>query len=475
MTARATVTLFVPFLALLAACGSRACGKQGATTDAGVLPDPQASGGDASRDGGTGAMMEPRPAVKHVAFTSDGSLALELATKLVVYGANGEKREHALAPGADVSWPYQAVRSVLIEDHGTVRLVAMSSMRELHRAKGRAVDNVLVESASDGDGGTDSDSDVDVAGVVLGPTGAIARLLAPPGERPRLYNVSITKSGRYAVASWRLNDDSMKIPAFVYDLTAGRRIGPVLPMSQMGDRGIATFFGDLQMGVRDDKVVVIDLATAQVLRSARIGCPPSKRPTADGDIIRGNPIVDQRGIRMVVTCDDDAVLIDVATLRSIRTMSNVIPGCDNGMNLPAHFSTDGSTLVVEGCGGEAHIDLATGKYRCGDSDGLMGAPYEPFGRESPRPAKAIGVPPCGDAGALNLSLIDLSPNYRSMSTESGIVLAGPNGLRIELSETISTTLALAVSPKEDRFAVIEGNKVVVRALPGGAVLNELSF
>lgn len=477
MRTRATITLLVPFITLLAACGSRACGKQSATADAGVLPDPQANGDasrDAANDGATGAMLEPRPAVKHVAFTTDGSLALELATRLVVYGANGERRELALAPSADVSWPYQAVRSVLVDENGTVRLIAMSSVRELHHAKGRAFDNVLIESASDGDGGIDSD--VDVAGVVLGPSGAtVARLLAPPGARPRLYNVSITKSGRFAVASWRLNDESTKIPSFVYDLTTGRRIGPVLPMSQMGDRAVATFFGDRQIGVRDDKVVVIELATAQDLRSARIGCPPPSRPTADSEIIRGNPIVDERGTRMVVTCDDDAVLIDVATLRSIRTMSNVIPGCDNGMSLPAHFSADGSTLVVEGCGGEAHIDLATGKYRCGDSDPLMGAPYEPFGRENPRPAKAIGVPACGDGGAFNSSLIDLSPNYRSVSTQDGIALAGPNGLRIALSETVSTTLALAVSPKEDRYAVIEGNKVIVRALPGNAVLSELSF
>lgn len=456
---------FVSVFALTTACGSRACGKQGAAVDAGVLPDPQANANDASLVDASGAIAR-RPSVKHVAFAGDGSLVVELSDRLVVYGDRGDKRELVLPPDTYVTWPYKGASSVITEEAGTVRLVALPSLRELHKTKGRALDGTLVE----------SNGDDDAAAVLLAPNGTTAtRLVPPPGKKAHVDAVNVTKSGRFAVGTWRIEPDS-EVEAIAYDLATGRPIGSAIRMSQLGDTPAAVFDGDRQVGIRRDEVVVIDLASGAELRKARIGCPPQRAGTTDAEIVRGNPIVDPRGLRLVVTCNEDAVLIDARSLRTIRTFPSIVPGCDNGGTLPAHFSEDSATLVVEGCGGEAQLDLASGKYRCGDSDQLMGAPYEPRGPGTEaRPAQSIGVRPCGDGGAFSSSIIQLSASYRSVSTQDGVALVGPGAVRFALPETAAVTGGLAVSPKEDRFAVVTGDAITVRALPGGSVLRELKF
>ena len=450
------------FVLLTSGCGSRGCTR--AAPDASVVAEPDAHASDAAAPGAELPAVPPARGAKHVAYGEDGSLVVELPDRLVGYAPNGDKREVAFSPHADVLWPYPSGGSVVVQDGDTLHLFALGPLREVHVAKGRTLDNGLVE----------SDGENDTAVVLLAPGATkVSRFAGPVGKKARAENASLTRSGRFAVVSWDVEGASSNADALVYDVASGRTIGTAMRPRSLGTMPKATFDGDRQIGFRGDRLVVLDLATGRTLRQAAIACPRN----AAGEVTRGNPIVDPRGLRVVVTCNEDGLLLDARTLRTLLTRPHIVPGCDNADVLPAHFSDDGSHLVVEGCGGEARLDMTTGRYVCGDGAQLMGAPYEPQGPQAP-PPRSVGVPPCHDGGAFGMggSDVSLSRHYRAESNASGAELVGPGNLRLPLPTTGAIAGEVAVSPKEDRCAYVdEGGKVIVRALPSGALLSELKL
>ena len=165
--------------------------------------------------------------------------------------------------------------------------------------------------------------------------------------------------------------------------------------------------------------------------------------------------------------------LDAKTLRRVRGYTHLIPGCDNGPYLGGHFSSDGALFVLEGCGGEARLDVATGKFKCGDSDGLMGASYQIVTptHTPQRPPQAIGVPPCRAGTNASSSVTSLGAGFSMEWNEEGVALLGPKGLRIKLPENARPV----VSPAGDRFAYAEDNKVFVKSLPANAALSTFEF
>jgi hypothetical protein len=214
---------------------------------------------------------------------------------------------------------------------------------------------------------------------------------------------------------------------------------------------------------------VRDLATGSVLRRGRIGCPRNAQTIYGA----GNVIVAPAGDKLVLTCEMDGLAFDAKALRRTRVLPHLIPGCDNGPILPAHFSEDGSRLILEGCGGEARLDVATGKFQCGDADGLMGGDYEMLmpAPKRTRPPQASGVPPCRASANPSVSYSRLAAGYSREWGPDEQALVGPKGVRIVLPGNAMPVVA----PTGDRFAYPSDDKVIVRSLPSGATLQELTF
>jgi hypothetical protein len=156
----------------------------------------------------------------------------------------------------------------------------------------------------------------------------------------------------------------------------------------------------------------------------------------------------------------------------------MMPGCDNGEILPAHFDPKApNRLLVEGCGGLAKLDLSTGKYACTDADGLVGAPYEmvprmPGDARPTIPADRRGLPRCtsGEPSAQPY-LIPSASNAWVLSADGDVpTLVGPKGEKIELEPNAPPpTLSL----DETMMAYDLGGRVVLRAIPSGALLGEI--
>jgi hypothetical protein len=167
------------------------------------------------------------------------------------------------------------------------------------------------------------------------------------------------------------------------------------------------------------------------------------------------------------------VVLDAATLAERRRIPRIIPGCDNGPILGGTILPDGHTLWLSGCGGEAKLDLASGRFKCSDSDGLLGAPYMPM---PPMPGAGSGawqappdrrnVPACG-ASQTESTPFGRSGRYKLKYVEH-VAIETPEGA-IELGDGEIP----AVAPDEQSFAYQHDGHVIVRALPGGAQLADL--
>jgi hypothetical protein len=420
-----------------------------------VLTLPDAAPTDA------GPPPSPPAKIASVVFAEDGSLIVELVGRLVSVGATGARTEYAFPADALLTWDSPAGHSAVIDDRHAARLVSLAPLAEVHQGARSLLQGTAVIDGTEGH---------DIAVVLLPPHATtLARLILPRADEVIVDNVNLTASGHFAIVTWREGlDGGTRDRAQAYSLATMKPTGDVLPMPSMSmDGPRATLDGDRQVGLRGEDVVVIDLATASVLRKAHLACPP--RPPGAGEIHRANPTVDPRGANILVTCDLDGVLLDAQTLRPKRTFTHLVPGCDNGYDLGAHFNADGSRLILEGCGGEARLNVTTGKFSCGDGDGLMGQSYDSTSQT--RPSQAIGVPRCRADADSSTTLSPVSAHYVHEQGPDTNVLIGPGSVRVKLEEGIRPS----VSPKEDRFAYTDGTTVFLRALPSGAPLSPLTF
>ena len=204
-----------------------------------------------------------------------------------------------------------------------------------------------------------------------------------------------------------------------------------------------------------------------MLKQSTVRCAKGETPL--------NPTPSPSGALLLVTCGGDAVVLDGVTLAEKRRIKNMMPGCDNGNDLGGVVLADGHTLRLEGCGGEARIDLDRGVYTCGDSAGIVGAPYMmvagPGGTMAPQaPAARATLPPCTKDLTRSTSSFGTSGRYRLVHGER---LTIEHALGVITLEDDGAAVPV-IARDEASFAYLRGDKVVVRSLPAGKVLLELS-
>jgi hypothetical protein len=457
--------LFVPLAATLLACSTPSL-----VVDQPVAPVPSASAASARPlvaalvDAGPPAPEKPpRQAILNAGYAPDGTLVVVKDDAVVTYAPDGKSAREPILASELVLW--RSTGSFVVTAGEDARILTVNPLREVYRGHGRSLQDsdAIVQT-------TAGDPERDLGVAVVPPDGSTVKILSPlpKGEGARVGSIGFTTDDRFAVvtADVPTPDGNSTGAALAYDLTSGHAPVPALPgATNFGMQPMMTLEGDHEVGFRGDEVVVIDLATGATLHRAPFRC----RHVGEDYHSRGNPKIDPAGHHLLATCDDDGVLFDYPSLRRVRTYSRLVPGCDNGFFLPGHFSDGGATFTIEGCGGESRLLLATGKYLCGDSDGLMGAPYE-MGldpRMKGRPAAAIGVPVCHSQEEREHALWRVSERFALESTAAGNVIVGPGHARIPVPES---TVNPAVSPDESRFVTSDGVHVVEHAIRSGAVV-----
>lgn len=248
--------------------------------------------------------------------------------------------------------------------------------------------------------------------------------------------------------------------------------GSALPRGIANPRGLAdgrsaVIAGIYGYEIGDRTLSRVDLRSGAVTKTS-IACPAKN--------MLSNPTPSSSHDIVLVTCETDGIVLDGKSLRERRRIPAIMPGCDNGMTLDGQIAGDQHTLRVEGCGGEARLDLATGVYACSDDPGLAGAPYDvgipgpgtrsaPHGRGHLKPC----TPRNGDYG--RAVPLGTSRRYQLIQGEEHWLVKGPAS---EIALDGETSMPV-LSADEQLIAFARGTTVVVRQLPSGTVKAELDL
>lgn len=410
--------------------------------------------GVASTPAAAGPELEAPPAdpPRLVAFLGDGTLLVEGSRSLLAWTSQGGSREVPLPEGERTLVTSPAHAGVLIVLPGRVTLLTTPDLAVAHEGPGTALTDVPAIS-------------LERERALLVQAGAkLARLdtrSAPAGASVETVT-PLLDGRRFSVTFVETAPDGSQQPsALLYDAERQLVLGPGLPFRQYPiEAPRSGVSGKVGFSIENRQVLRWDLEKGKVERRAAVRCA--------GDRELGNPTPSPKGDLLVVTCGDDLVVLDGATLKSRRRVTRVVPGCDQGPNLNGTVLPDGKTLQLEGCGGIAKLDLGRGKYTCGDSAGVMGAPYLDA---PPAPGAAVGVP-AGRAGV---------PACTQSADEQPVPLGRTGRSRIVYGERVrlvldSTELELepdsqlpVLSPDEAWLAYARTDHVVVRGLPDGKV------
>lgn len=376
-------------------------------------------------------------------------------------------------------------------DH--VRLLSTRDLRVLYEGPGRSVAGVLAIPTASAAAATATDPYQDTA-IAFEHAGTFVTLQLPnDGGQKEVSNIDYDTSTGFAVVSW-IEGDTKRAAA--YQVSSTKLLGSAVPhddvfptVSTVGRVQYyiaklpprprpaprsSSFPSEMPMPVRPGSIhpeplleyveglqsrslVARDMTTGQVLRQREIRC----------NQFLGNPTVSPNGSTVLVTCGGQAIVLDGQTLAERRRIKDVIPGCDNGFDLSGRIVSDSpATLLVEGCGGISKMSLATGNWLCGDSPGVMGGPYEAmsFGGDLPKPKRAP-APRCSKSSEdSSRELLDHEGRFEWLYEEHSVLA---DGHRIELEPNATTPL---LSPARDRLVYLDGNKLVIRALPSGQIL-----
>ncbi len=414
----------------------------------------------AAADAGPSVTIDPKRIAgdpSALAFLEDGTLAIATDKELVLVEPAGATRRTELRGRTAKLDRDPASQGIVLEGASDVVLLETPTLRELYSGPGSVVLGPLPAIATAG-----------AAPAVLAQLGGkLTRFTLPPGKAKRVDRIELVAAGKSALVTWSI-EDAMEADAAIFDASTGRLIGRVPPMPTFSVQPVAAVAGDVEIAIEKGKVVVIDLTTAAVLRSAKVACPK--------DQFLGNPTTVQGADLVLVTCGGDGIALDAKTLAPKRRYSRIMPGCDNGEVLPAHFDAKTRTeLVVEGCGGIARLDLATGKYRCSDEIGLVGAEYQmvPTGTARQAPPGRENLPRCtkdDEAGSMHVAA-SANGTFAIVYGEDGAPAVLHAGGKIALDGGAS---AFAFSKDETKLAYALKDRVIVRSLPDGATVREIS-
>ena len=397
-----------------------------------------------------GAPAAEPEAVETLAFLPDGTLVAAGTRTLLARAPDGAVERRPLAGGTTVHVS-SVLEGVVLATGDAVSMLATPSLAVVHKGKGAAIFSapsaVVLE---------------DERAVLTVRVGKLVRLALPaePADGRVETVVALAGGARFNVTV--VADTGPRFTGFLYDAESGALVGKGIPLPAIPmEAPPGAHVRDVGFAVDERRVVRVDLRTGKVLRQAKIACPK--------DLDLGNPTPSPTGELLLVTCGGDGVVLDGVTLAERRRIKQIVPGCDNGPVLGGQILGDGRTLLVQGCGGEAKLDLASGKYNCGDDPGLLGAPYDVAGGAAPAPRKALPgrerVPRCwpADKGG-QFSSLGTSGNLRLFHGER-LTVEHPGG-SVALEEDAGYPVAAV---DEGSVAYARGGRIVVRRLADGKV------
>jgi hypothetical protein len=402
---------------------------------------------------------EPPDSPSTIAYVADGTLLVVGRRTLLARAANGTTQRRRIAEDASVQYA-EGARGALIAGNEIVELLATPSLVVLHHGVGTPTTNTPTAIVID-DGAT----------LVMQQGDALVRFAIPADRQgAQVTGVTTIANGARVDVAYQTDDDGFA--GTLFDAKSGAFIGP-----GFADRGSASYIplsgvsNDAAFVVNGDRLARVDVMTGKITRQTAIGCGK--------DHVAGNPTPSSTGDLVLVTCDGDGIVFD-GTLRVVRRVARIMPGCDNGYFLGGLVLPDNHTMLLTGCGGQAKIDLATGRYTCGDGAGIVGAPYEMFG---------AGPLRMGPGGPVASARIPVAPPGRATlphcSKEQTNMIGRSGRFRMTYGEHITIesdgakpivldgSAAPAIAPDEKSFAYVKGDAVIVRALPGGEPIAEL--
>lgn len=394
----------------------------------------------------------PADAPRTVAFIGDGTLVVAGDRSLLAWSPRGSTKKIALPEGQPTVVVSAAHAGVTVTLPNRVLLFQTPELTLAHEGEGTALSDVpAVHLESER-----------VVLVQAGPK--IVRLdtrNTPQGSTVETV-VPLLDGKRFSMTFVRAaSDGSDQASALLYDAETASVMGAGLPFRLYPvSAPHAAARGKLGFSIEKAEVSRWDLEKGTILRHATVRC--------GGDRELGNPTPSPNGDLLVVTCGDDLIVLDGKTLKSRRRVARVVPGCDQGPLLGGRVLPDNKTLELEGCGGIAKLDLGTGKYACGDSAGVMGAPYLDG---PPAPGSPAGLPPgrtrvpaCSKSADEQAYRLTASGQYKLVYGERTKILHESSSF--ELEPDASTPV---VSPDESFVAYARTDHVVVRSLPDGKV------
>lgn len=387
-----------------------------------------------------------------VAFLGDGTLLVEGARSLLAWTAQGGPREVPLPDGQRTLVTSPSHAGVVVSLPERVSILTTPELAVAYEGPGGALTDVpAIYLERERALLTQSGSKLVRLDTRSAPAGASVETLTPLLDGKRL---SVT----FVVTA---PDGSEQPSALLYDAERQTVLGAGLPFRLYpvtAPRASAS--GRVGFSIENRQVLRWDLEKGTVERRAAVRCT--------GDRELGNPTPSPNGDLLVVTCGDDLVVLDGATLKGRRRIARVVPGCDQGPSLNGRVLPDGKTLLLEGCGGIAKLDLREGKYTCGDSAGVMGAPYLDF---PPAPGRGAGLPPgrarvptCTQDADVQPVPLGRSGRAKLVYGERMRVVHDSSELELEPDGQLPV-----LSPDEAWLAYARTDHVVVRGLPDGKV------
>jgi hypothetical protein len=409
-------------------------------------------------------------------YSADGTLIVATETAIVTRAADGTLARQQRLGHAIVSVSPELPGVVVAENFGqdgTVALLATPTLQTLYAGPGSPIAESQVVIQRPGE-------------ILLQHGSALLRLALPSKDTVAMHAVPVASGTRINVTVERDVAGQTETAGLLYDSQTGALVGPGLPLRSSADTPRAAAADRVGFVVEGHRVARIALDSGKVVRKGVVRCPP------DDEV--ANPTPDATGSLLLVTCAADGVVLDGVTLAERRRIRDIIPGCDNGPFLGGSLLDDGHTLLVGGCGGEARLDLARGRYVCSDAPELIGKPYPMMGAVvgwQPPPDRA-GLPRCStnerldhsghvkkfdpkvgslgvdDEAPVPTAVLGRSQRYRGIYADR-VIIEGPAG-RIELEEGASEP---EVAPDERSLAYAVGARVVVRTLPDGRALAQI--
>ena len=438
-----------------------------------------------------------------VDFLGNGNLAVVRGSNLHLFdGKAWKERSWPSETGISVERTYGSDQASLVvggkngwsSRYDSVELLSPVDLTSVYLGHGRVVDGVLavpnLKPNGEAPGVKDS---LDDRAVVLEHGGRLVTLLLPPGHGKEVTALRLRAADDLAIVTWQ-SDSQPHADAYV--LSTGKRIGTGVPHDSMSP--IETLLGHVQYYV----ALVPAPAPAPTSHGSSSSMPPAsmmdtlamptpavgyeegspRRALVVRDVFTGtvlkqrvipckgmlaNPTVSPDGNTVLVTCGGTAIVMDGRTLAEKRRVGSVIPGCDNGFDLGGHIeSGTPATLVIEGCGGVARLNLGTGRFVCGDNAGVMGGPY--LAMDTTTKFTPPKVPACTVAEETSHQTLGTRGLYTYLMDDK--VVRGPGATTIQLEPDSSMP---ALSLAEDRMAYVNDKKIVVRELPSGKVLDLL--